>query len=423
MMTPIQRRCYSIPALLAALTLLLPPAAHAQNPGTTATAHTAWNAWLGCWEPVDNRTRGAIAATGLPTKASATIVCALPQPGSSAVEFATIADGKIVGRVRVDASGEKHNHSIEGCTGWERADWSADRSRVFLHSEFTCPGDIQRRSTGVLAIAPGVQWLDVQGITIAGQTATRVLRYRAVQPSPELAARLPAEIATALEQGQTLTAWTARSAAAAPLDIDAVIDASRRLDAPVTSSWLVEQAQGFSVDARQLRQLAAAKVPANVIDLLVALSYPTVFAINRTSAPTVTEAPPTNVAQAGDAARAGANGRGWDPMVYYGYGAPYDYLYRGGYGSGWYRGYTPIVVVPRDKGDEDTAPPTRGRVVNGRGYSRDRTPSGQATRSKSPSAGSTANTNSKPSAGSTNSGSGSSSSDDATRKAKPRGGS
>lgn len=436
-MTPFRRRRYPIPALLATLALLLPPAATAQSTSATATevysTNTAWNAWLGCWEPIDSRTRGAIATTDRPTKASATIVCVLPEPNTSAVEFATIADGKIVDRTRIDASGQKRDRTIEGCTGWESATWSADRGRIFLHSEFTCPGDIQRRSTGILAIAPGVQWLDIQGVTIAGQTATRALRYRAVQPNPELTARLPAEIATALGRGQTLAAWTARSAAAAPIDIDAVIDASRRLDTPVSSAWLVEQAQGFSVDAKELRRLAAAKVPADLIDLLVALSYPTVFAINRTAVPTATEAPPTNVTHDGNATRTSTTNRGWDPMGfyglgYYGYGAayydrytfgPYDNFYRG-YSSGWYRGPTPIVIVPRDKADEDYALPTRGRVVNGRGYSRDRAgaPAGSATRSSSPSSGSTANTNSKPSAGSSGS---SSSSGGAERKAKPRG--
>lgn len=449
-------RRYPLPALLAAIALCFPLTADAQSAaamsGHSLDTNTAWNAWLGCWEPIDNRTRGAITTAGKPARADSTMVCVLPVPGTVAAEFTTVTNGEIVGRVRVDPSGERRQRTIDECSGWESAAWSADRKRIYLQSELTCPGEIQRRSSGVLAFVPGLQWLDVQGVTIAEQTATRVQRYRAVDPTSALAKQLPAEIVGTLERSKSLAVWTARSAAAKPLDIDDVIDASRRIDAPVTSAWLVEQAQGFSVNGKDLRRLNAANVPVPVIDILVALSYPTNFAINRDQTqhtPTVEEAPPTNVATArgrGAAPLASRTFWIWDPFDlfelglygptgfygirdYYGRSAYYYGPYRGypGYGTSWYRGYAPVVIVPRYVAEEDFVPPARGRVVNGRGYTRkgagaSAPSSGRASRSRTPSAGSTANTNSSPGNGSANSSGGSGSSGGAERKAKPRGG-
>jgi len=48
----------------------------------------------------------------------------------------------------------------------------------------------------------------------------------------------------------------------------------------IVESWLVEEGEGFALSARRLDQLKSAGVPDRVIDVMVALSYPGVFAIN-----------------------------------------------------------------------------------------------------------------------------------------------
>ena len=58
-------------------------------------------------------------------------------------------------------------------------------------------------------------------------------------------------------------------------------------------------------------------------------------------------------------------GNGWYGYDPYGWGYGYGYRYGGGYGYG---GYRPTVIVV------DQAPREHGRVINGRGYSRGRSP-------------------------------------------------
>jgi hypothetical protein len=313
------------------------------------------------------------------TKAASQIVCVLPAAGTAeAVEIVTVTGGQIVERVQVDASGTRHPRTLEGCSGWESAAWSADGQRIYLSSLYTCAAGLERRSTGVLAMAPGDQWLEVQGVTVGQQTTTLARRYRAIRPTTELA-NLPGEVATTLAEGQTLAARTARMAAAQPLTIDAVADAAQYLEAPVAEAWLVEQAQGFAVDAEQLLRLEAAGTPSGVIDLVVALSYPDVFAIDRT--PHTTE---LTVAEVQRTTAPGnlltppfARYRDWDRFGYsgyYGYGSGLPYGYSpfgyGNYGYGWYAGGTPVIVVVRDTMKSETPTQKRGRVINGRGYTR-----------------------------------------------------
>src|SRR5207244_1725794 len=74
-----------------------------------------------------------------------------------------------------------------------------------------------------------------------------------------------------------------RAAAAVSLATDDVGEAARRVDTSVLEAWLVERGESFTLDAKRLVTLADAGVPTPVIDLMVALSYPKVFAINAAS--------------------------------------------------------------------------------------------------------------------------------------------
>ncbi|MEO7966386.1 MAG: hypothetical protein ABIT38_20985, partial [Gemmatimonadaceae bacterium] len=131
--------------------------------------------------------------------------------------------------------------------------------------------------------------------------------------------------------------------------------ASRFLEVGVLQTWLAERGQGFDLDARQLVSLQKAGVATEVIDVMVALSYPEQFALDRTR---VGDAPPDlrGEMRGGEVYGGGLydGGYGYDP---YGYGY--------GNGYGWYSGRRPIVVVPRssDPNDEE-----HGKVVKGRGY-------------------------------------------------------
>jgi len=324
-----------------------------------------WQAWLGCWQPAN------VMAVD-PGKTLSRRVCVVPAPGTSAVDVVTVADTLVISRERVVATGEPIPATRERCRGWETARWSPDGRRVYLSSGYACAGDVQRRSSGLMAISPRGEWLDVQAVTVGSRTGVRTLRYRAADPSVPL----PREIAAALE-GVDAEAGQARVAAAAALTTADVVEVSGQVDAQVVWAWLAERGEGFAVNARALTEMADAGVPADVIDVVVALSYPRVFAINPATQqgelrPGAAEggAAPSGYGYAPGAWGSRFSPYGWDPYWGYGWGgyySPFGYGYYGaygGYGYGSYGGGVIITVV----GGGEIQPASRGRVVNGRGY-------------------------------------------------------
>ena len=414
--------------LLGAAALLAAGATLAGAQTTPAQAQNAdprWRAWLGCWSPLSGE---GVTAAGAP------ITCVVPAAGGAGVERLTIADGRVASRDLINASGERQQRSADGCDGWEQAQWSADGRRLHLRSSATCASGVSRSSTGILAFAPDGDWLEVRSASVGTGAGVRVTRFRQVSPS----ASLPAEVATAL--GSARGDEEVRIALGAPVSTDEVADAVRLSDAPVVEAWLAARGQGFALDARRLKGLADRGVPPRVIDVMVALSYPKVFALNpatgdqerRTLAGTQSGG---QVAQrSGPVAWLydnpfGYGALGWNPYRYgsygynnglYGNGIYGNGIYGNGfYGGGFFPGSAPVVIVVRqpDSGIDQN----RTRAVRGRGYTSgsssgtgfpDATPR-SSTRSGSGSSGGS-------SSGGSSAGSSSSEGGSSGRTAKPR---
>lgn len=390
-------------ALFAVAALLAAGAAPAR--GQDAASDPRWLAYLGCWEP---------------SESAKSVLCVVPAAGASAVDFVTVVKGQVTTRERIAATGERVETGSGDCTGWRSAEWSGHGQRLYLRAEDTCAGATARGGTGVIAMSADGRWLYIQSATVAGQTGLRVERYRAARGDVVL----PDDVLDAVRLGVAATI-KARAAAAAPLSTDDVVEASRKVDTAVLEAWLMERAEPFTLDANRLIALADGGVPAQVIDLMVALSYPKVFAINAAS-------------RQGER-RAGVSGRGTDPVSAYrpsdpfcssfdlmypyasydcsglGYGYRYGYdLYGTGY-RGWYPGGYPVIIVYT--GSPSGGPRPHGRVVNGRGY-RDGavgTPE-PAARPREPTAQTRGGSTGTPSSGGTSSSSGSGE----QRTAKPR---
>jgi hypothetical protein len=216
-----------------------------------------------------------------------------------------------------------------------------------------------------------------------------------------------------------------------------VIDAADAVDRDVLEVLLVERDESFDLTARHLVALSDANVDQRLIDLMIGLSFPDRFVIDR-QAQNVSELPGTAPANYGyDRDRYGRDWTLYDPFYgpygygygynrrgygYYGYD-PYRYSPFGGYGYGYgygTRGGGPIIIVRPNQPDTGYSP-SRGRMVNGRGYVGSGTASGTAQRSSSGS--STAASSSSSSSGSSaSSRSGSRSSSSTGRTAKKRGG-
>lgn len=341
--------------LLSLLLALSPGALAAQQP-----VDSRWLPWLGCWQV------GEEAASG-------PLVCLRPSSDLRGVEVATVTNGDIVSTRTLVADGQPYDLTTEDCSGSQFASFSADGRRVFLRSTLTCQGGQKRTASATMAMASRSEWLDAQSLGMDGERVPRVLRYR-----PAAEARWPAEFLLPAERG--LAVEEARVLAAAELSLADVQEAASHVDHEALTAFLIERNQEFDLSAAKLAALEHAGVPDQVIDALVAVSYPTRFAIDREALRMAVE--PDEPRERRGVAYTDPYGWGWwgYGRCYggWGYWSPYcGSLYwasgfgYGGYWPYWYDPYgyygywgRPVIVV-RDGGPA----PTRGSVTR-RGYSR-----------------------------------------------------
>jgi hypothetical protein len=290
-------------------------------------------------------------------------------------------------------------------------------------------------------MAPGPSWINVQHVSgAAANTAVRVQRYRraANQQLADGSKAPQPEAALTLRTSPETTKWS----------VEDVIEASAKVPAEVVQAALTEVHHGFDMNKRTLVLLDDGGVDKGVIDLMVALTYPKRFVVQRLGGGST----PTGI----------LTGGGWfDPMVspmmggYADCFSPYGYGYRSYYsmcnmlgysafGYGYYgynnyynNGWVDVGVVPPGTGGGGVIQPqSEGRVVNGRGYtqvrSRDAEPSSPRSSggangsaagwSGNGAGGASSSGYSQGSSGSGSSGGSSSGGDSGARTAVPKGG-
>jgi hypothetical protein len=353
-------------ALIAAASpaLAQQPAARAAAPAVQVDSRFA--SWLGCWRLDDD-----LAGTGAR-------MCITPEKNgvrlqtvvgtNKGIDELVITDG--VARPITDAE----------CKGTEQAEWSKDGARVFRSTSVTCGREAPRTVKTVAFMAPGPSWINVQHVSgEAANTSVRVQRYRraANQKLADGSTAQQPDTNTAMRTTQDQTRWS----------IEDVIEASGKMPAEAVQASLSEVHHGFDLNKRTLVALDEGGVTDSVIDLMVALTYPRKFVVERRGASSA----PSGI----------TTGSGWfDPFMPglmgtsaldcytpfgYGYRSYYsmcggslyspfgfnNYGYNNyGYGNyGYYGGWVDVGQFPSVIGSgQPTTPQGEGRVVNGRGY-------------------------------------------------------
>ena len=369
-----KRRIIALLGIVAPLALARP--AEAALP---AAQESSWLAWIGCWE-------GSAEVGG--DEAASFVVCFRPLTTGSGVEIRTYTDGDLVSTEQMIADGAAHAVEEGGCAGDRTATWSSDGARVFLSSELSCGGGITRGSKGLLSILPGGEaWVEVQSVR-AGD-GSPLVGIRTFVPAPEDAlAAGPILDPTA---GIEIAVATARSQAAGALTPDALVEIVEHTGSDVTNAFLIERGEPFGLDRASLVALAARGVPGEVVDVMVAVSYPERFQV--AAGEEVAEVSP----ETGTGASAAAPGawprrrwfRGyspwglgydpyWDPFFSSSYRLRYGAYGYGGYGYGYgpygygglggtYRAPSLVVIQPPTVMDRATLSRSRGVVRSGDG--------------------------------------------------------
>jgi hypothetical protein len=356
---------------------------------TTADAQTApsaaqkmdarFNAWLGCWRLEDD-----IAGTGARmciTPDGAGVRLQTLVGTNRGIEELVIADG--VARPIVDAD----------CKGTEAAEWSNDGQRVFRTTQVTCGNEGARTIKSVAFLAPGPMWINVQHVSgESGAANVRAQRYRRAFNQTLADGSKAAPPAAGVPVGDTR--WS----------IEDVIEASGKLPADALQAALSDVKQKFNVNRKTLLTLDEAGVPDSVIDLMVALTFPDRFIVERATGGSM----PVGV----------STGMGWyDPLMsplwasayascyptdgYYGYRSYYNMCGPYYYGYNYYSPYYPYYPpgggwYPIDGGggggNIEPIESGTGRAINGRGYTqiRERSPEPTVSRTRSGGNGSAA---------------------------------
>jgi hypothetical protein len=327
-------------------------------PGSAQAQDSRWAAFLGCWMPAGGET-------------DAGLLCF--RPAGAGVEMFNVLGGQITAREQVVADGVARPVSAEGCIGTERVEFSGDGVRAFTHSEFQCAGEV-RAGSGVMSFLDASRWIDVRSLTVGGEPVAWAQLYRAATAA--LIAEQGIEDPAAASQDLVRAA---RVRAGRPIEIADVEEVAARVDARATEVWVAAHETGFELSGSELVRLADAGVPEGVIDVVVAVSYPDRFVVSPEGSASEAEL----VAQAGGYPAGYRRGYGsylFDPFrdplgfryggLYSRYGS-YGYGF-GGYGGYW--GYVPATIIVQPATPME--PEQRGRMVPGRGYTRDGSSSG-----------------------------------------------
>ncbi|MGH9336278.1 MAG: hypothetical protein ACRD21_21285, partial [Vicinamibacteria bacterium] len=314
------------------------------------SADSRWVPFLGCWSLVEDEVREPVlydpeAEAGEEETAERPIGLVCLEPEGSSARILTYSGEEAFLEETLHADGQKHEATQGRCRGWQQLDWSKDGRMLFTRSELSCEEGRSRSVTGVSMLTDSSTWVELQSV---GSGETRAVLVRRFRPASEEVSRLRVP---SLTQDQLADSVRARARIAANrIGVEEVIEASTHVAPEVVEAVLLERGGPFPLDGETLVRLSEASVEPGIIDLMVALSFPERFAVERETG--------------GGGVGGGGFGFGYDPFyssafAYPYYFAPFGYYY-------WYAPYNPIYVVPPIGSPGATV----GRVVEGRGYTR-----------------------------------------------------
>jgi hypothetical protein len=261
------------------LLAVLMTAAHVGS--TYAKVDTPWLPWLGCWTLVEDDVReplfGAEELSESQIMQPRGLVCMEPEDGG--VRVTTFSDDELFLDEMIYADGKRQPSSAGQCVGWQEVGWSAEADRLFTRSELTCEEGHERGVTGVSLFTDRRTWVEIQTIG-SGVSRTVVVRhYRPAREEETLSkSGLSPQILSSASQ--------ARAEIAKVMSIDDVIEAKSQVAPATLEALLMEHEDGFDLDREALIRLDDAGMPPSLIDVMVALSYPDQFLVERDSMPT-----------------------------------------------------------------------------------------------------------------------------------------
>lgn len=346
----------SLFAVGAAAALLLVSSAPA-----AAQEDARWLPLVGCWVPVD----GSVEAAATDQNEELLCVSTNAQGG---VDMRSYEGSELLGTVTMVANGQPRSVERDGCRGTETAAFSSDRRYISVETNYTCEGQVGGRTSGLIAMVTPFEWINAQVVEASEGEVAGVMRYTLASRSAMERAGLES-----VSEDREQAVRRARIAASRPLEIDDLIAANGAVHPQALQAWVVEQGDLRPVNADELVRMADMGVAEDVIDMVVAVSHPSTFAIAQGGTEPLEDDRYDRRRRSlgffpgsfGYLGWTRYNGYGYYGFSPYAYNSLYGYGRYGGYGYGYW-GYSPTVVIQRGTVTSNRG----GRAVNGRGYRR-----------------------------------------------------
>lgn len=317
---------------------------------TGINSDTRWLPWIGSWRLVSNTVN-----TSDSELTEEYILTVSPGDDVNSVTMKGYRDGIVISEENITADGLRHSLTDDGCTGWYLHSWSETGRRLLLNSESSCEEDLPRLISGMSIFDDIGEWLEIRLLKSGEEKAITISRYRNVEGDQVIPGSVNATDPV-----------FARISAGTSLSISEVIELSSKVEPEVLEAALMELHEPFPIDSKQLARLADSEVPSQIVDLMVALSFPDKFTVERTTISTVKEtAPPKSYTDLRPPYRYWPYGHPpyswhWGSHIY----SHYDHWYFGW--NTWPEWYYPYRIYPYYGGTvKDTS-----RLIEGSGYTR-----------------------------------------------------
>jgi hypothetical protein len=222
-----------------------------------------WLPWIGSWRLVSN----TINTVGTVLKEEY-LLTIRPHEKGKFVTMESSRDKTVMFEEKIEADGLRHQLNKDGCTGWYSYSWSESGKRLLFYGESSCAENLSQNISGISMIDTIGDYVDIKLIKSGEEKVITIRRYRSVENG------LVAPAPLILTQGRF-----SRISAGTSFSIDEVIELSSKVEQEVLEAALIEMQSPFPVNSKQLVRLSNAKVPSQIVDLVVALSFPEKFTI------------------------------------------------------------------------------------------------------------------------------------------------
>ncbi len=256
--------------------------AWASNPSAAVSGEDSdarWLPWIGSWHLVSGVENSADSAL----KDQYLLTTSPGESGNSIIMRGHRAE-QVLFQEEIEADGLRRPIKKNDCTGWQSYGWSDTGKRLLFEGELGCPGDIHQAVSGISIIDGNGDWLDIQLLQSDEEKTITVRRYRNIDTDT-------------IAPGRTSTnpSRIARISAGAGFSIDEVIELSEKVDPAVLEAALAEMHKPFPINSKQILHLADSGVSTRIVDLMVALSFPDEFVVEKAAISRVQRSTPLRV--------------------------------------------------------------------------------------------------------------------------------